>query len=76
MELKFRGSSPCQHVRDLLVDKIKQVEAQIARLLTLRKDLLANLQECEKTLKRHRDDCCPVLERLEKPTTKEERKTS
>jgi DNA-binding transcriptional MerR regulator len=47
MELKFRGNSPCQHVR-----------------------------ECEKTLKRHRDDCCPVLERLEKPIAQEERTTS
>ncbi len=76
MELKFRGSSPCQHVRDLLLDKIKQVETQIAGLQTFRKDLLANIQECEKTLKRHRDDCCPVLERLEKPLTEQERPTS
>jgi DNA-binding transcriptional MerR regulator len=75
-ELKFRGSSPCQHVRDLLLDKIKQVEAQIAGLQTFRKDLLANVHECEKTLKRHQDDCCPVLERLEKPITHEKRKTS
>src|SRR5439155_25856723 len=76
MELKFRGSSPCQHVRDLLLNKIKQVEAQIAGLQTFRKDLLANVQECEKTLKRHRDDCCPVLERLERPITQEQRETS
>jgi MerR family Zn(II)-responsive transcriptional regulator of zntA len=32
MELKFRGNSPCHHVRDLLVDKIKEVQAQIQRL--------------------------------------------
>ncbi len=72
MELKFRGSSPCQHVRDLLLDKIKHVEAQIAGLQTFRNDLLASVRECEKTLKRDRDDCCPVLERLEKPITGKE----
>ena len=76
MDLKFRGTAPCQHVRDLLLDKIKQVETQIAGLQTFRKELLANVQECEKTLKRHRDDCCPVLERLEKPITQEQRETS
>ena len=76
MDLKFRGTGPCQHVRDLLLDKIKQVETQIAGLQTFRKELLANVQECEKTLKRHRDDCCPVLERLEKPITQEQRETS
>ena len=79
MELKFRGSSPCQHVRDLLLEKIQGVESQIAGLQTFRKELLANVQECEKTLKRHtsQDDCCPVLERLEKnPLPREERKTS
>src|SRR6266571_4796376 len=73
MDLKFRGTAPCQHVRDLLLDKIKQVETQIAGLQTFRKDLLANVLECEKTLKRHRDHCCPVLGRLEKPITEEER---
>ena len=79
MELKFRGSSPCQHVRDLLLQKLKRVEAQIAGLQTFRKELLANVQECEKTLRRHasHDDYCPVLERLEKKALPhEERKTS
>ena len=56
--------------------KLQAVGAQIAGLQTFRKDLLANVHECEKTLKRHRDDCCPVLERLEKPRAQEERTTS
>lgn len=68
MELKFLGASPCQHVRDLLLEKIKEAEGQIARLQVFRQELLANAQECEKTLRRHagNDDCCPVLERLQK----------
>src|SRR5437899_5223899 len=53
MELKFLGTSPCQHVRDLLLEKIKEVESQIARLELFRQELEANAQECEKTLKRH-----------------------
>jgi len=79
MELKFLGGSPCQHVRDLLVEKIKEVESQIARLQLFRRELQANAQECEATLKRHagNDDCCPVLERLGKePVQQEKRKTS
>jgi DNA-binding transcriptional MerR regulator len=75
MELKFRVSSPCQHVRDLLLDKIKEIETQISRLQMFRQELRTYAQECEKTLKRHRDDCCPILERLEKPPAQEERKT-
>jgi DNA-binding transcriptional MerR regulator len=68
MELKFRGNSPCYHVRDLLVDKINEVEAQIQRLQTFQQELQTYARECEKTLKRHasKSDCCPVLERLEK----------
>ena len=68
MELKFRGNSPCYHVRDLLVDKMREVEAQIQRLQTFQQELQTYARECEKTLKRHasKDDCCPVLERLEK----------
>jgi DNA-binding transcriptional MerR regulator len=79
MELKFRGSSPCHHVRDLLLEKIKGVEAQIAGLQTFRKELLVNVKECEKALKRHasQDDSCPVLERLgKKALPHQERKTS
>src|SRR3989442_10994921 len=77
MELKFLGTSPCQHVRDLLLEKIKEVESQIARLQLFRQELETEARECEKTLKRHRgkDDCCPVLERLGKePRQQEKRK--
>ncbi len=79
MELRFIGPSPCQHVRDLLLQKIQEVEAQITRLQQFRQELRANARECEKTLKRHtgKEDCCPVLERLDKkPMQQEKRKTS
>ncbi len=76
IELKFPGASPCHHVRDLLLEKINEVEAQIARLQLFRQELQANVQECEKTLKRHtrKDDCCPLLERLEKKPSQQEKK--
>ena len=79
MELRFIGSSPCQHVRDLLLEKIQGVESQITRLQQFRRELQANARQCEKTLKRHAggEDCCPVLERLEKkPVQQGRRKTS
>ncbi len=75
MELKFLGASPCQHVRDLLTKKIGEVEAHIAHLQVFRRELQANAQECEKTLKRHaaKEDCCPVLERLDKKPMRQRR---
>ena len=79
MELRFIGASPCQHVRDLLLQKIQEVEAHITRLQQFRHELQANARECEKTLKRHtgKKDCCPVLERLDKKLMqREKRKTS
>jgi MerR family Zn(II)-responsive transcriptional regulator of zntA len=67
MELKFGGSSPCQHVRDLLLEKIQQIGEQIERLESLRRDLRDSVSECERTLKQHSVavENCPVLKRLE-----------
>ena len=68
MELKFRGNSPCQHVRDLLLEKLQQIEEQIQRLEAFRRELRDSAEECEQTLKRHSvaKESCPVLQRLER----------
>lgn len=76
MDLKFLGTSPCRHVRDLLLEKIKDVESQIARLQLFRRELEANVAECERTLKRHtaKEECCPVLERIQKKPLQPEKR--
>jgi DNA-binding transcriptional MerR regulator len=68
MALKFRGNSPCQHVRDFLLEKIQQVDEQIQRLEAFRRELRDTVEECEQTLKRHSvaKENCPVLQRLER----------
>jgi DNA-binding transcriptional MerR regulator len=78
MELKFLGHSPCPHVHDLLLAKITEIEAQIARLEMFRQELHANARKCGKTLKRHtaKDDFCPFLERIEKKTSKQQKRKS
>src|SRR6266516_5614391 len=53
IELKFFGNSPCQHVHDLLLDKIREVAEQVQRLQTFQHDLQTYARECKKTLKRH-----------------------
>jgi len=66
MELKFSGTSPCQHVRDLLREKLSAVDQQIGRLRAFRRELADSLRACEKSLTIHRTSpgSCPVLERL------------
>ena len=66
MELKYGGSSSCQHVRDLLREKLNAVDRQIARLRVFRRELADSLQACERSLKRHSAsrESCPALERL------------
>lgn len=77
IELKFGGNSPCQHVRDLLLQKIQQVEEQIQRLESFRRELRDSVKECEQTLKRHSvaAECCPVLQRLEREPAVSKNKT-
>ena len=66
MELKFSGTSPCQHVRDLLREKLSAVDQQIVRLRAFRRELADSLRACEESLRIHRTsaEACPVLERL------------
>ena len=66
MELKYGGSSPCQHVRDLLREKLNAVDRQITRLRAFRRELADSLQACERSLKHHSAsrESCPALERL------------
>ncbi len=66
MELKYGGNSPCQHVRDLLREKLEAVDRQIGRLGAFRRELAQSLQACERSLRHHSAsrDSCPALERL------------
>lgn len=67
MNLKFnRGVSPCQHVRDLLREKLDAVDCQISRLQAFRLELAESLKACENSLTHHSTSArsCPVLEDL------------
>jgi DNA-binding transcriptional MerR regulator len=72
MELKFGGASPCQHVRDLLQQKVQEADRQIAHLRAYRRGLTESLKDCEKSLKYHSasKDRCPALERIQTKTTR------
>jgi DNA-binding transcriptional MerR regulator len=66
MQLKSGGASSCQHVRDLLREKLKVVDHQIARLRAFRRELADSLETCKESLRVHpaSGKSCPVLERL------------
>lgn len=66
LELKYRSRSPCQHVRDLLRQKLLQVEQQMARLQAFRRELKAALRACERAVRVHKvsKDTCPILDGL------------
>ena len=72
IELKHGGISPCQHVRDLLREKLKTVDRQIAQLRAFRRELADSLDACERSLKHHSAtrDSCPALERLNRNRSK------
>lgn len=44
LEIRDRGHAPCGHVRDLLDERLAEIDQQLAQLLTLR-DTLAGLRE-------------------------------
>ena len=73
MELKYGGTSPCQHVRDLLREKLEGVDRQIARLRAFRRELADSLEACERSLRHHAAsrESCPALERLSRTERKD-----
>ena len=59
----------CEHVRDLIAQKLGVVRAKIAELQRLETELAGALRQCRTALRQpstHRDSC-PVLEAITKP---------
>ena len=54
----------CSHVRDLIVDKVKQVKEKIAGLRRIEKGLAKAQEQCS-TAKRSCSAQCPILQELE-----------
>jgi DNA-binding transcriptional MerR regulator len=76
MELKFRGGSPCHHVRDLLLQKIKEVEAQIERMTFFKQELHGSCTDHERNSSRQlcvrgQESIRPLLPRRGKQSSPE-----
>jgi DNA-binding transcriptional MerR regulator len=59
----------CEHVRDLIAQKLGVVRAKIAELQAMEMDLSGALRQCRTALRqpsKHRNSC-PVLEAIAKP---------
>ncbi len=66
LRVKYAGQSPCECVRDTLERKLKEVEEQMAELVSFRKQLRSTLKRA-KTLPSlsHRDTAiCPLIEKV------------
>src|SRR3989442_10703330 len=62
----------CEHVRDLIAQKLGVVRAKIAELQRLETELAGAFRQCRTALRqpsKHRDSC-PVLEAITKPGRK------
>jgi DNA-binding transcriptional MerR regulator len=67
IDLRTRKIAACEPVRGLLKHKVADVRAKLHELQKLESDLLADLQKCNKELKRrqrHAASACPVLEEV------------
>src|SRR5580658_3295200 len=62
----------CEHVRDLIAQKLAVVRGKIAELRAMETELAGALRQCRTALRqpaKHRD-CCPVLEAIANPSPK------
>lgn len=61
------GVNQCQTVRDLLLEKLVELETKIERMRSFKKVLKRHLTDCENELKAHGEEsACPVLVTIEK----------
>lgn len=73
LRIKYAGQSPCNCVRDMLQQKLKDVEEQLAALASFRRQLRRSLERA-RTLPRlpHRASAiCPLIENIS-PVRKKE----
>jgi DNA-binding transcriptional MerR regulator len=64
LELRDCGGHACRDVRNLLSSKLVAIRNKIRNLETLERELVVDLQKCDRELKNrrsHAPKCCPVL---------------
>ena len=62
--LRDRGGHACREVRDLLSSKLTDIRSKIRNLQNLERELILDLQKCNRELKNrraHGAQCCPIL---------------
>lgn len=62
--LRDRGGHACREVRDLLSSKLTDIRNKIRNLQDLERELVLDLQQCNRELKSrrgHGTQCCPIL---------------
>ena len=73
LDLRDRGGHACREVRDLLSLKLTEVRRKIRDLRKLERELVFDLQECDRQLKTnrgHAPQCCPILNEIERKETR------
>ena len=65
----------CEHVRDLIAQKLIIVKAKIAELQAIEIELARALRQCRTALRKpaQHPDCCPVLEAIARSGPKREK---
>ena len=66
LRIKYAGKSPCNCVRDMLQEKLKELEEQLAGLASFRKQLRRTLQEGWPLprLPHRASAICPLIENI------------
>ncbi len=64
LDLRDRGGHACREVRNLLSSKLTEIRNKIRDLRNLERELVGDLQKCDRELKnrrRHEAQQCPIL---------------
>ena len=64
LDLRDHGGHACREVRDLLSSKLTEIRTRIRSLQTLERELVLDLQKCNRELKNrrgHGTQRCPIL---------------
>lgn len=73
LDLRDRGGHACREVRDLLSSKLAEVRRKIRDLHKLERELVLDLQKCNRQLKSNRGHApqrCPILTEFERKETR------
>ncbi|MCI0417766.1 MAG: heavy metal-responsive transcriptional regulator [Acidobacteria bacterium] len=65
--LRDQDTQPCQHVQDMLEQKLTVIRQKIEELKTLEGELTAGLRKCRREISKARashENSCPVLEQI------------